>query len=438
MKKKVILRVLAGTLLVSVLLGGCEWKNNEKAENEDTASDAQEEKAEVISEAEEQLEEVSEPQRKKKMNREEIAQEEAPSRHGKKEREAQGTVPDYDRYATDLNIAEQSEFHTINPWGEVYFESFRPDTSIDPNGDASFTISHGTTEPIVLEGMTEENERSAQKFQSVDAFAFRDLNDDGYDDIITLCSYVPTGKADSFREVRLYSGSPSGEFTLQRDLSNSTTKALSNPVISDVEQYVRNGHNQFVVSSAAPLVAEKPAANSEDWREAYINYINQNIGANLYTSYAGATLINITDDGIPQLALIGDCEATGDIILTYSNGNVDSLQTSRCYFTYIGGSNLLCNAGGNMGCYYDYVYRIEDGKFVEAGVGTYGDPADGPQMDENGDYYYEYQWNGTPVSEAQYKQELNAIYDTSRAVDGYDYNNLIPVDQLESTLRAAQ
>ena len=40
------------------------------------------------------------------------------------------------------------------------------------------------------------------------------------------------------------------------------------------------------------------------------------------------------------------------------------------------------------------------------------------------------------VSEEQYNQQLNAVYDTSHALEGYDYNALIPMDQLEHTLRA--
>lgn len=153
-------------------------------------------------------------------------------------------------------------------------------------------------------------------------------------------------------------------------------------------------------------------------------------------AYEGAALIQISDDGTPQLALIGAGEACGDKILNYANGIVTELQTARLHFTYIQGSNLLCNSDGYMGYYYDYVYRIENGQFVQIGTGEYGDPAGGPQTDANGKEIYEYQWNQQVVSEEQYNQQLNAVYDTSHALEGYDYNALIPMDQLEHTLRA--
>ena len=153
-------------------------------------------------------------------------------------------------------------------------------------------------------------------------------------------------------------------------------------------------------------------------------------------AYEGAALIQISDDGTPQLALIGAGEAYGDKILNYANGTVTELQTARTHFTYIQGANLLCNSDGHMGYYYDYVYRIENGQFVPIGTGEYGDPAGGPQTDANGKEIYEYQWNQQAVSEEQYNQQLNAVYDTSRALEGYDYNALISMDQLERTLRA--
>ncbi|MGN0485031.1 MAG: hypothetical protein ACI4HI_15920 [Lachnospiraceae bacterium] len=370
-------------------------------------------------------------------NRKKFPKRKKQKRKIKKQQKANAT-PDYDRYAKNLNIADQSEYHTVSPWGSVYFESFRPDATIDPKGDASFTITHGSAKPIVLEGMTKDNEREDQTFQSVDAFAFRDLNADGFDDIITLCSYIPQGSTDSFREVRLYSGSPSGEYTLQKDLSADTTKALTNPVIADVEQYVKDGHNQFVVSDAAPLkeasnTNETKAAN-DGWREAYIKYYEEN-QESYAESFTGATLLHITDDGIPQLALIGDCEAAGCTILTYFNGTVSAQQTARLGFSYIPNSNLWCNSDGHMGYYYDEVYQIQDGQFLSRGNGGYEDPNGVPQTDAQGNPIYEYSWNQKPVSKEQYDRELNAVYDTSRSVDGYDYDNLIPMDQLKETLR---
>ena len=150
--------------------------------------------------------------------------------------------------------------------------------------------------------------------------------------------------------------------------------------------------------------------------------------------------IYVDDDDIPELYLEGDCEATGCLILTCGNGVVDELQTSRLYFNYIERQNLLDNAEGHMGYYYDYVYTIEDGKWKCIGEGTYEAMYDdtGYVVDEDGNAVMEYTWMGEPTDEAGYDQKLKEVYDGRLAIDpvGYTWEELYSILETGSTTSA--
>lgn len=149
----------------------------------------------------------------------------------------------------------------------------------------------------------------------------------------------------------------------------------------------------------------------EEWRSIYLQYLdNQEQGGPC--TYA---LIYVDEDDIPELVIDTGVEASGCRILTYHDGVVDELQTMRLNFTYIEKANLLCNADGNMGRYYDSVYSIRDGKWVYIDGGVYGDGPDGIQYDDDGELICVYNWNGSDVSEEEYHRQLETVYPTQRA-----------------------
>lgn len=168
---------------------------------------------------------------------------------------------------------------------------------------------------------------------------------------------------------------------------------------------------------AAEAVAEAPAAEYDGgWIDKYIDFVNEN--REYFSNY---TFIYVNDDSIPELVAAGTDEATGCLIATYGNGEIDSLKTARLYYEYESYRNVLNNSGGHMGYYYDYLYTITDGKWVEIAAGEYGDE---PLYDGNGeivDYgYANYTWNGVPVSEKEYYTNLDAYYDRARVSSYYD------------------
>ena len=75
--------------------------------------------------------------------------------------------------------------------------------------------------------------------------------------------------------------------------------------------------------------------------------------------------------------------------------------------------NAIDNEDGNMGNYYDRVFKIEDGKWVQIGDGAYGDESDDPvETDEYGNdtINFKYTWNGKDVSEEEYSSNLGKVF----------------------------
>ncbi len=160
---------------------------------------------------------------------------------------------------------------------------------------------------------------------------------------------------------------------------------------------------------AAASAAEPAASDFEDievWKNAYLEYLS----AFEYADSCTYSLIYVDEDEIPELVADTGVEAGGCQILTWHEGTVDVLQTSRLYFTYIEKGNLLCNSEGNMGYYYDNVYAIKDSMWEFVGGGTFHDPPSGPKFDENGGEVFEYEWLEEPVKSSEYEERLHAIY----------------------------
>ena len=84
---------------------------------------------------------------------------------------------------------------------------------------------------------------------------------------------------------------------------------------------------------------------------------------------------------------------------------------------YIPGSNVLDNNDGNMGVYYDRVFEIKDGKWVQIGDGEYGmEDNTKPEYDENGDYVFQYKWDGKDVTKEKYEKELKKLFENKKPV----------------------
>ncbi len=156
------------------------------------------------------------------------------------------------------------------------------------------------------------------------------------------------------------------------------------------------------------------------WAKAYYDHLidfDREYGQSEYDGleYRNYEYIYVNDDDIPELVMQGQSEAIGNIILTYHDGIIDELQTSRLYFDYLERKNQLRNSDGHMGGYYDYVYSIQNGKWVMTNCGEYY-VEDNSQMWDDEDLIYE--WDGEKVSSSEYNKALEEVYDISSAKTG--------------------
>ena len=181
--------------------------------------------------------------------------------------------------------------------------------------------------------------------------------------------------------------------------------------VGDAYQFISNQPREYLT------VPEEGLHTELSWQQAYTEIV-EGIGA----GWEGFELIYLNEDEIPELVAIGESEAAGCKIYNYENGVVYETQLNRLNFTYIERENLLCNSDGNMDHYYDIVYSIIDGRMTQIAIGRFGvDDAVGMQVDEEGNLIYKYTWNEVQMSKEEYAQALNAVYDISKAREGYQW-----------------
>lgn len=190
----------------------------------------------------------------------------------------------------------------------------------------------------------------------------------------------------------------------------------------------------------------------EDWGMAYIDYI-ENVWAPVYaaddeTQYL-YEILYLDDDYIPEILIDGMSEAEGNTLLYYSDGEVYAETLRGTLFSYIEDEGLLLNYGGKMGCYFDTVYKLEDGLFYELGSGSYEEKCDSngtplslsdPNYTEPDDYsaydlylandeeFYTFYWDDEEVSCEEYMENLEYWYDETEAINGdvdYTYDEIV-------------
>lgn len=163
------------------------------------------------------------------------------------------------------------------------------------------------------------------------------------------------------------------------------------------------------------------------WKQAYIDYLK---GISV-EEYPKCQFIYIDNDDIPEVALLGSCEAYGNIVLCYSGDGVYEEYMNGKYFSYKERQNLFCNSGGHMDANYDIVYSIIGGEITCIGEGNYGAEDNSADSELWSVTYY---WNGNKVTEEGYGTEFGKIYDGQNAIDVYDEGISLEkaIDELES------
>lgn len=315
-----------------------------------------------------------------------------------------------EKESNSKKIGDQT-FHTnIKGIGEVEFISNTPNTNESKYADATFEIEKDGKTYEKLPGYEKNNIRKDKVFQSVDAVSFQDCNSDNADDIIIINSYKENENVKT--ESRIYIQGSDQKFTLDKDLSTRVNENGSLTTVADIVDYLKQEEsNTAEISSKSEQKNSGQEASSDEWKQAYINWVNQRPD----WTYV---LIDVNGDDIPEIAAIGTCMADGGAVATYANGEVQELQTYRAGIFYMQGQNVVDNSDGHMGRYYDYVYKIDDGRWVQIGDGEYGDDGDTTMETDkygNSTIKFVYTWNGEKVSEDEYSANLKKLIDVDLA-----------------------
>ena len=101
------------------------------------------------------------------------------------------------------------------------------------------------------------------------------------------------------------------------------------------------------------------------WMAVYVDYLKTDSLPCDLVSYRQWGLAYVDSDEVPEMVLMGNCEACGKVILTQYNGRVSQWGSWRNGVDFAPRRNLIRNNDGSMGHYYDRYIRLESGAFME-------------------------------------------------------------------------
>lgn len=327
-----------------------------------------------------------------------------------KESNSKDTKKTPEKESNSKKIGDQT-FHTnIKGIGEAEFISNTPNTNESKYADATFEIERDGKTYEKLPGYEKNNIRKDKVFQSVDAVSFQDCNSDNADDIIIINSYKENENVKI--ESRIYIQGSDQKFTLDKDLSTRVNENGSLATVADIVDYLKQEEsNTAEISSKSEQKNSGQEASSDEWKEAYINWVNQRPD----WTYV---LFDVNGDDIPEIAAHSGNMADGGAVGTYANGKVQEIPIARGGLISVQGQNVVDNSDGHVGRYYDCVYKIDDGRWVQIGDGEYGDDGDTTMETDkygNSTIKFVYTWNGEKVSEDGYSANLKKLIDVDLA-----------------------
>lgn len=151
--------------------------------------------------------------------------------------------------------------------------------------------------------------------------------------------------------------------------------------------------------------AKEQKVTKEEWQAAYKDWVGK------WSDDTRFELFDMNGDDVPEIVRVGSCMADGATVATCTPDGIREEEIYRIGMWYIPGSNVLDNNDGNMGVFYDRVFAIKDGKWVQIGDGEYGmEDNTNPEYDENGDYVFRYKWDGKEVTKKKYEKKLKKLF----------------------------
>lgn len=147
--------------------------------------------------------------------------------------------------------------------------------------------------------------------------------------------------------------------------------------------------------------------------EAYIKGLEESSEDTSNYTYA---LINLDDDGTPELFINTNVDATGTIIVSMHNGTGTDIKLSSS-IEYIENSGLIKSTGGSMDNYTITIYKLENGEFTEVFSGTESLSDEALKAaEESGVYEWTYTMDGKEVTEEEFNGEMTGIFEMGSGI----------------------
>lgn len=127
--------------------------------------------------------------------------------------------------------------------------------------------------------------------------------------------------------------------------------------------------------------------------------------------YAGYGLLNIDNDDVPELILMGNTTGQGDRLFSIVDGELTETILSTGGLIYWECQGIFQDENGRMDSFWNNCYEIKNGVVTKTHEGLY-------TMDTSGTYTY--YWDGSEVSSKDYFDRLSECRGTGISYFGYD------------------
>ncbi len=152
------------------------------------------------------------------------------------------------------------------------------------------------------------------------------------------------------------------------------------------------------------------AKGEQAWRKDMIEYLEGKVDDEDYGS--NVSLLNVDDDGIPELFLDGGSTAAGVLSVIWKDGKLTEEYFAAGGYTYIPRQNLLMYSSGHSDIYSDSLLELDDKGWKTIAQGEYGaEDNSNVQYDKEGNPVYKYYWNDKEVSKSEYEKEFDGALD---------------------------
>ena len=222
------------------------------------------------------------------------------------------------------------------------------------------------------------------------------------------------------------------------EIKKETTEEIkieTEKVIEEPETEESSASDSTEVTVAETMLEKKN--EEQQWKQAYIKYITEEWDKTADMPMAAIDyfgLIFINEDNMPELYCHNAVSGGGT--LHYYNGeelkSVDLIGWGTNPL-YIERGNQFYASGGKMDVYDDIIYSIRDNHIIELHHGDFGFVGgDGIPINENGEPYYRYFWDGVEVaSREEYEQKITTCFDESKAHNALN-NSYSPDEIIEA------